>query len=63
MEFPSRWSLCCCYSEHTALRALDFGLHVYSIVWQDSGFTDYGWEEFYLEYEGVEFASQRKRIS
>lgn len=49
------------YSEHSALHRLDFDLPAGSIVWQDSGFTDYGWEDFYQHEEGIQFATQRKK--
>ncbi|MDX2304929.1 MAG: IS982 family transposase [Microscillaceae bacterium] len=51
------------YSEQSALKRLDFDLPPGSIVWQDSGFTDYEWEDFYKEHEGIEFATQRKKNS
>lgn len=51
------------YSEHSALARLDFDLPQGSIVWQDSGFTDYEWEDFYLAKEHIEFATQRKKNS
>ena len=51
------------YSEHSALKRLDFDLPQGSIVWQDSGFTDYEWEDFYLAQEQIEFATQRKKNS
>lgn len=51
------------YSEHSALKRLDFDLPQGSIVWQDSGFTDYEWEDFYAQQEGIEFATQRKKNS
>jgi hypothetical protein len=51
------------YSEHAALARLDFDLPKDSIVWQDSGFTDYEWEDFYLAEEQIEFATQRKKHS
>ena len=51
------------YSEHSALHRMDFDLPQGSIVWQDSGFTDYEWEDFYLAEEGIEFATQRKKGS
>jgi hypothetical protein len=51
------------YSEHSALKRLDFDLPKGSIVWQDSGFTDYEWEDFYLQEEQIEFATQRKKNS
>lgn len=51
------------YSDHSALARLDFDLPQGSIVWQDSGFTDYQWEDFYTAQEGVEFATQRKKNS
>jgi hypothetical protein len=51
------------YSDHSALARLDFDLPQGSIVWQDSGFTDYDFEDFYLQEEGIEFATQRKKNS
>ena len=51
------------YSDHSALKRLDFDLPAGSIVWQDSGFTDYEWEDFYQQYEQIEFATQRKKRS
>lgn len=51
------------YSEHSALRRMDFDLPPGSIVWQDSGFTDYEWEDFYQQVEQIEFATQRKKNS
>ncbi len=51
------------YSEHSALARLDFDLPKGSIVWQDSGFTDYEWEDFYQQVEQIEFATQRKKNS
>ena len=51
------------YSEQSALHRMDFDLPKGSIVWQDSGFTDYEWEDFYMENEGIEFATQRKKNS
>lgn len=51
------------YSEQSALYRMDFDLPKGSIVWQDFGFTDYEWEEFYMVNEGVEFATQRKKNS
>ena len=51
------------YAEQWALKALDFDLPSGSVVWQDSGFTDYEWEDFYRENEGIEFATQRKKNS
>lgn len=51
------------YSEHSALKRLDFDLPKGSIVWQDSGFTDYEWEDFFASEEGIEFATQRKKNS
>lgn len=51
------------YSAHSALKRLDFDLPKGSIVWQDSGFTDYEWEDFYLTEEGIEFATERKKNS
>lgn len=51
------------YSDHSALKRLDFDLPQGSIVWQDSGFTDYVWEDFYQRYEHIEFATQRKKGS
>ncbi|MEM9831951.1 MAG: IS982 family transposase [Bacteroidota bacterium] len=56
------------YSDHSALKRprggpLDFDLPEGSIVWQDSGFTDYAWEDFYQQYEQIEFATQRKKGS
>lgn len=51
------------YGEQSALHRMDFDLPPGSIVWQDSGFTDYEWEDFYRENEGIEFATQRKRNS
>lgn len=51
------------YSDHSALQALDFDLPTGSIVWQDSGFTDYEWEDFYRQQEGIDFATQRKNNS
>ena len=51
------------YSDHSALKRLDFDLPAGSIVWQDSGFTDYEWEDFYQQYEQIEFATQRKKNS
>jgi len=51
------------YAEQSALARLDFDLPTGSVVWQDSGFTDYEWEDFYLENEGIEFATQRKKNS
>lgn len=51
------------YSDHSALARLDFDLPQGSIVWQDSGFTDYEFEDFYLQQEGIEFATQRKQNS
>jgi len=49
------------YSDHSALARLD--LPKGSIVWQDSGFTDYEWEEFYRTEEQIEFATERKKNS
>jgi hypothetical protein len=34
-----------------------------SIVWQDSGFTDYQWEDFCQQQEQIEFTTQRKKNS
>ncbi len=51
------------YSDHSALARLDFDLPKGSIVWQDSGFTDYQWEDFYQQEEHIEFATQRKKNS
>lgn len=51
------------YSEHSALHRMDFDLPKGSIVWQDAGFTDYEWEDFYKEHEGIEFATHRKKNS
>ena len=51
------------YSDHSALKRLDFDLPPGSIVWQDSGFTDYQWEDFYQQHEQIEFATQRKNRS
>jgi hypothetical protein len=51
------------YSEHSALARLDFDLPQGSILWQDSGFTDYEWEDFYLKEEQIEFATERKKNS
>lgn len=51
------------YSDHSALACLDFDLPQGSIIWQDSGFTDYEWEDFYANHEGIEFATQRKKNS
>jgi Transposase DDE domain len=51
------------YAEQLALHRMNFDLPKGSIVWQDSGFTDYEWEDFYLENEGIEFATQRKTNS
>ncbi len=51
------------YSEHSALARLDFDLPKGSVVWQDSGFTDYEFEDFYLQEEQIEFATQRKKNS
>jgi len=49
------------YSEQSTLHRMDFALPPGSIVWQDSGFTDYEWEDHYLAQEGIEFATQRKK--
>jgi hypothetical protein len=49
------------YSEHSALARLAFDLPSGSIVWQDSGFTDYEWEDFYAEEAQIEFATQGKK--
>jgi hypothetical protein len=56
------------FSDHSALARLDraanrFDLPVGSIVWQDSGFTDCQWEDFYQQEEHIEFATQRKKNS
>lgn len=51
------------YAEQSALHRMDFDLPKGSIVWQDSGFTDYDWEDFYMENENIEFATQRKKNS
>jgi hypothetical protein len=51
------------YSDHSALARLDFDLPKGSIVFGDSGFTDYEWEDFYATHEGIEFATQRKKNS
>jgi hypothetical protein len=51
------------YSEQSALHRMSFDLPPGSIVWQDSGFTDYEWEDFYKENERIEFATQRKKNS
>jgi hypothetical protein len=51
------------YGEQSALKALDFDLPSGSVVWQDSGFTDYEWEDFYRANEGIDFATQRKKNS
>jgi hypothetical protein len=51
------------YSDHSALARLDFDLPQGSIIWQDSGFTDYEWEDFYMVYEGIACATQRKKNS
>ena len=51
------------YSDHSALARLDFDLPHGSIIWQDSGFTDYQWEDFYQQEEYIEFATQRKKNS
>lgn len=51
------------YGEQSALHRMDFNLPQGSIVWQDSGFTDYEWEDFYKQNEGIEFATQRKKKS
>lgn len=51
------------YSEQSALHCMSFDLPPGSIVWQDSGFTDYEWEDFYKENEGIEFVTQRKKNS
>jgi hypothetical protein len=49
------------YAQQSALAGLDFDLPAGSVVWQDSGFTDYDWEDFYLENEGIELATQEIR--
>jgi hypothetical protein len=51
------------YGDESALTALDFDLPTGSVVWQDSGFTDYEWEDFYRANEGIELATQRKKNS
>ena len=51
------------YADQSALARLDFDLPAGSVVWQDSGFTDYEWEDFYRENEGIDFATQRKKNS
>ena len=51
------------YSDRSALKQLDFNLPPGSIVWQDSGFTDYQWEDFYRQHGQIEFATQRKKRS
>ncbi len=51
------------YSEHSALKRMDFDLPEGSIVWQDSGFTDYNWEDFYELEEKIHFITQRKKGS
>ena len=48
-------------AEQSALAPLDFDLPTGSVVWQDRGLTDEEWEDFYLENEGIEFATQRKK--
>ena len=51
------------YAEQSALACLDFDLPAGSVVWQDSGFTDYQWEDFYRQEEDIDFATQRKKNS
>jgi hypothetical protein len=51
------------YSDQSALSRLDFDLPKGSVVWQDSGFTDYEFEDFYLQEQQIEFATQRKKNS
>jgi hypothetical protein len=51
------------YSEQSALARLAFDLPKGSIVWQDSGFRDYEFEDYYLQEEQIEFATQRKKNS
>lgn len=51
------------YAEQSALKRLDFYLPQGSIVYGDSGFTDYEWEDFYLEHEKIEFLIARKKKS
>lgn len=51
------------YAEQSALKRLDFFIPEGSIVYGDSGFTDYEWEDFWLEQEKVEFLISRKKNS
>ena len=51
------------YSEQATLKRLDFDLPPGSIIWMDSGFTDYAFEDYYREQENIEFATQRKKNS
>ena len=49
--------------EQATLKRLDFDLPPGSIIWMDSGFTDYAFEDYYREQENIEFATQRKKNS
>lgn len=51
------------YSDVSALKRMDFDLPAGSIVWQDSGFTDYEWEDHYLAQEKIAFMTQRRKRS
>jgi hypothetical protein len=51
------------YAEQSALKRLDFYLPEGSVVYCDSGFTDYEWEDFYAENEGIDFQVARKKGS
>lgn len=51
------------YAEQSALKRLDFYLPKGSLVYGDSGFTDYEWEDFWLENEGIEFLIARRKNS
>ena len=51
------------YAGQSALKRLDFYLPEDSLVYADSGFTDYEWEDFYNEHEGIDFQIARKKGS
>jgi hypothetical protein len=50
-------------AEASALKTLDFYLPQGSLVYGDSGFTDYEWEDFWKQEEGIEFLIARKKGS
>ena len=51
------------FSEQSALKCLDFHLPKGSLVYGDSGFLNYEWEEFWLINEQIEFMIARKNNS